>query len=428
MTSRTHSVKNTLETTDDSKRIPELDGIRGLAILLVTVFRFTNEFQSTALLAWLPAVWTVAGRGIDLFFVLSGFLITRILLNEKGGRHYFRNFFGRRCLRIFPLYFATLLLLVTVPAAFSTSTVKHPFPEAADFQLYLWTYTSNFKMCWESEWCFGRFEHFWSLAIEEHFYLIWPFFVAAFSVKRLFPVTIVLIGVCAASRIAFALTYQNELAPYVFCFFRFDAILLGALAAQISPNRVDTGKFVFGVIATLFVLLIVGVAAMKPGESFGTVSHTACAVAAAWFILHSLRPSSRWTKQLCRLSVLRTLGKYSYAMYVFQNPLITLVRLIPGAATCYAWVASRNSMAADFGYLIAMFSLTLVVAWLTWHGFEKHILELRRYFVQPSSPSPGSGGERHEKPLSARMTARSFSDDSKSADGRTRPLEEAPYS
>lgn len=150
-----------------------LDGIRGLAILAVTLYRLCKELDPEAhpVLAIIRRFAPVGERGVDLFFVLSGFLITGILLRTKSQPHYFRNFMARRVLRIFPLYFLSLVLgILVIPNLLNTNS----FDLASREQFYLWTYTSNFRMAWLNEWCFGAFDHFWSLAVEEHFYLIWP--------------------------------------------------------------------------------------------------------------------------------------------------------------------------------------------------------------------------------------------------------------
>ena len=157
-----------------SSHLPSLDGVRGLAILSVTIYRFGNETINAGNTTGLLAKIIEAGEsGVDLFFVLSGFLITGVLLDAKERSHFFLRFFLRRSLRIFPLYFASLAgLLILVPWWLGD---KQPFREAYENQAFLWTYLTNIKMSYSNSWCFGYLDHFWSLAVEEHFYLIWPF-------------------------------------------------------------------------------------------------------------------------------------------------------------------------------------------------------------------------------------------------------------
>src|SRR5262249_49808445 len=111
--------------------------------------------------------------GVDLFFVLSGFLITGLLLDAKGRPHYFRNFYARRTLRIFPLYYLVLAALFLVLPHLATLPMN--LETAREHQGWLWAYVANFYIAAQSSWAaLSYVSHFWSLAIEEHFYLIWP--------------------------------------------------------------------------------------------------------------------------------------------------------------------------------------------------------------------------------------------------------------
>jgi peptidoglycan/LPS O-acetylase OafA/YrhL len=145
-----------------------LDGLRGVAVLLVMVCHFGPELPvatrgANALARVLSAGWV----GVDLFFVLSGFLITRILLAARGSPGYFTNFYARRVLRIFPLYYATLLMVFVVLPWLGVTAAPEP---AASHQAWLWTYTSNLLVARLRSFVFltpaANLNHFWSLAIE----------------------------------------------------------------------------------------------------------------------------------------------------------------------------------------------------------------------------------------------------------------------
>src|SRR3954453_14091705 len=153
--------------------IPALDAIRGLAIVVVTLYRIGGGGDGPASAighSWLMAL---GQRGVDLFFVLSGFLITGILFDAKGKEHYFRNFYVRRALRIFPLYYAALVAAIVILPLFGSSYAV-AFRPAVAAQAWLWLYGANLLQAIEGAWCLGPLNHFWSLAIEEHFYLLWP--------------------------------------------------------------------------------------------------------------------------------------------------------------------------------------------------------------------------------------------------------------
>src|SRR3954453_1423116 len=162
--------------------IPALDAIRGLAIVVVTLYRIGGGGDGPASAighSWLMAL---GQRGVDLFFVLSGFLITGILFDAKGKEHYFRNFYVRRSLRIFPLYYAALLAAVVILPLISVSYAS-AFRPAVDAQAWLWLYGANVLQAVRGAWCLGPLNHFWSRGSEEHFYLAWPA-VIYFSSRR----------------------------------------------------------------------------------------------------------------------------------------------------------------------------------------------------------------------------------------------------
>lgn len=207
-----------------NEHCPALDGLRGLAILMVSVYRFGRELDpaSHPAIAVVRRLVPVGQYGVDLFFVLSGFLITGILLRSKDRPHYYRNFIARRALRIFPLYFASLLLgLIVLPQLFGTDM----FDKARDQQLYLWTYTTNLRMSWLNSWCFGPFDHFWSLAVEEHFYLVWPA-ILCFTRQRLLWVCLTLILTVLVGRTLAATNPAFGVAVETLTLFRLDALCM----------------------------------------------------------------------------------------------------------------------------------------------------------------------------------------------------------
>jgi len=158
------------------QQVPELDGLRGVAILMVLLFHFGGP--PINLCTWLLSYgWA----GVDLFFVLSGFLITTILLNTKDSPQYFSSFYGRRVLRIFPLYFMALALYFHVEMPWLVSHKQATAVSVGD-QLWCWFYLLNWHDVTAG--INGNLSHLWSLSIEEQFYLVWPLAIWRCSRKQ----------------------------------------------------------------------------------------------------------------------------------------------------------------------------------------------------------------------------------------------------
>ena len=160
-----------LGSTNNSKapeRIPELDGLRGLAVLMVMAYHaFAYEMvreQWGGLARALVWVTNLGWLGVDLFFVLSGFLITGVLLRTRQDARYLSNFYWRRALRILPLYFFVLLVIGLF------------YAHAGQFVLLSALFLVNWASLFGVPLIYGPL---WSLAVEEHFYLFWPWVVRA---------------------------------------------------------------------------------------------------------------------------------------------------------------------------------------------------------------------------------------------------------
>ena len=359
--------------------VPALDAIRGLAILLVTGYRFWDLPTSDAIpVGWLSNVFGFGLRGVDLFFVLSGFLITGILLDAKQKPHYFRNFYMRRTLRIFPLYYAVLAVtFVLLPfAGWSTTRL---FPEAHANQGWLWFYGANVLQSLRGEWCLGGFNHFWSLAVEEHFYLFWPLVIYCCSRRTAMIACGSIVGIAAIARITWLLGGGNDVAAETFTLLRMDALAMGGLLALAVRGQGGTKALYPWAIGSVFLLAAVLLPVSLLHKRLLAIPELLFAVFFAAMILLALTASKEgWWGKLWNSPVLRFFGKYSYGMYVFQNLLIPVVATWLSVDILQQQLGSQ--LLAKLAYLALMSALTIAAAVASWHLFEKHVLKLKCWF------------------------------------------------
>ena len=228
-----------MENQQTENRVPELDGLRGLAILLVMLFHILPEsikLTKNPLFGLLARSVSMGWVGVDIFFVLSGFLISSILLNTRDHPHYFRNFYARRILRIFPLYYLVIgTIFIFLPIL---------SPDLASVQQPTWPYYVFYVQNWFTiptlitsnlysiSLYFGPA---WSLAIEEQFYLIWPALVLLLSRRKLAFLSIAIVILSLAARLLLV-QFDNSwkyLQHFIYygSFTRFDGFSVGALIA-----------------------------------------------------------------------------------------------------------------------------------------------------------------------------------------------------
>ncbi len=359
--------------------IPALDAVRGLAILMVTAFRFFPAYDDPSFAGRLGSrAFELGGRGVDLFFVLSGFLITGILWDAKAQSGYFRNFYARRALRIFPLYYGALLLTLILLPAFGLADSSE-FAKGEQYSPWLWLYGTNIVIGWNGEWCLGAFNHFWSLAVEEHFYLVWPFVIFLCSRTTAVKVCVAAIGLSLVARAVWLYSGGSDIGAQVLTPFRIDALALGSVFALVArgPSGLTGWRpWAIGCCVLVFVAMVPPINLHK---RLPPLRETMYALFFGGVIVLAVTTSaSGWWGRLWTFSSLRFLGKYSYGMYVIQNflkaafpPEVVIASLAAGIGSIF-W--GRCS------YLAVMSIVTLFAALLSWHLLEKHFLRLKSRF------------------------------------------------
>ncbi|NOT62049.1 MAG: acyltransferase [Acidobacteria bacterium] len=345
----------TLDSTNNSKaveRIPELDGLRGLAVLMVMAYHafayemvYEQWYGFARLLAW---VTNLGWLGVDLFFVLSGFLITGVLLRTRQDVHYLGNFYWRRALRILPLYFLILLVVVSC------------YANAGWFVLLSAVFLSNLVTLFGVPLVYGPL---WSLAVEEHFYLFWPWVVRALTPRRL---AWLATGVAFSQPLARGAGFLTNTDIYYFTWFRLDGLAWGALLAcllflSIKPKQ--AGRQV--------AIVALGLATMLSfiGLPFGLLSRQRIVGAMLLFSIAQLFFLSllawAWAGQgtkavgVLRYRWLRQCGIWSYCLYLIHLLLLQ----------AFDWIANRNdgaleSLTGKLGYYLLRAGIALPVAFL----------------------------------------------------------------
>ena len=231
-----------------SERIPELDGLRGLAVLLVMAYHaFAYEMT---LEPWhglgrvLATLTNLGWLGVDLFFVLSGFLITSVLLRTHLNAEGLRSFYWRRALRILPLYFVVLLVIWL------------SYSGAGSFVLLSAFFLSNFVTLFGVPLIYGPL---WSLAVEEHFYLVWPWVMRFVTLPRL---AWLAAGIALTQPLARGVGFYYSCDIYYFTWFRLDGLAWGAFFACLFYCSTQPGstclRFVKAAWSAALALLLVG--------------------------------------------------------------------------------------------------------------------------------------------------------------------------
>lgn len=363
--------------------LPALDALRGIAILLVTGYRFNIGPEDSSRLG--HAVTRVLGLGtcgVDLFFVLSGFLITGILFDARGSDHYFRNFYMRRVLRIFPLYYGVLLLVFVLLPHLGA------FFGAQTHQGWLWFYGTNVYLAQENSWkALGAFAHFWSLAVEEHFYLFWPFVIYLLPRRVAMAACVACVVIATACRAALVWAGDYAVAVDALTPCRLDALAIGAFLALAARGMGGIHALVrpTAILASISGLVLIAFE-FKLGKWLGMSQASLLAVELGLYplvfggvLIQAVRTDpSAWIGKLWNAPFLRFFGKYSYGIYVFQNLMIPLGSL---AFTVNDLVSLTGSVfLGKMLYLGIMTGLTVAVALASWHLFEKHFLRLKDAF------------------------------------------------
>lgn len=369
--------------------LPALDGLRGVAILLVLAVHLLQVDGPVTIAGRVfRNVFSAGWVGVDLFFVLSGFLITGILVSTLGRPHYFRRFYVRRTLRIFPLYYATLAMMFFILPFFI-----HLKPEASTelrrTEPWFWLYATNL-LCLVSPHNNSLptgTGHFWSLAVEEQFYLVWPLFIWMTGERRALQGCVALFAGAAVFR---ATLLAGDVGPYVIYTVtpaRVDALAAGAAVAILMRSskgveRLMKIRRVLFPAALILLVVTVAMAGLQLGylvPAVQLVGYSSLAIFFASVLFGVIRPVSRFEHLVGRTlkrPTLRFFGKFSYAMYVFHYPVRELLRFVGVHSD-----APPTWLPVDWMWTLLVAALatmiTVILALISWYAFERHFLRLK---------------------------------------------------
>ncbi len=386
---------NTEHTRPENRLyFPALDGLRTLAVALVFFGHYVH----------MPWGYT----GVTLFFVLSGFLITGILFDSRDQPHRARNFYIRRTLRIFPLYYGVfLLLLLLTPFIHSQWTAWWwAWPAYLGNLLYLAPHSPTASLAadaWLTVGSRGQFVlflgHFWSLCLEEQFYLVWPWVVfVAYTQRRLVWICVTVILLSPVARIVVGSALPHQVIDILLSkgtLFRLDSLLIGGLLALLirtaHRDRVLLLANRFLLAASLVVIPAFLIALSSHWDTYTypysrlTWGESLLGLYFAALVAAALSPGTL-VFRLFSLRPFRSIGRITYGIYVFHDIPHNLYR---GIAHHLAPRNSFFSIHIGFSTLLTAIPCTLVLAWLSFRFFEAPFLDLKeRWAPSHRLPNP----------------------------------------
>lgn len=355
-------------------RVASLDGLRGIAILLVLCWHFLPHYL-------LFPGWV----GVDLFFVLSGYLITGRLLAAKGKPNFLSHFYRNRLLRIAPLYYAlliTFLLFIRFVVSAKNlplfegymlhwksffiftqnwTIIQHPFPNPHDLSL----------------------EPLWSVAVEMQFYLIWPFIILLTpSPKSRLIVFQILLAAVITFRIYYTLSFPDRIGLiYYNSFFRMDSFLIGSFLCQLHnaapQKRIPHTRWLLSILAPIFLILIFAIIAAHdagPGNSFFPLGgYTLLAFFFGTLLHAALQPGNHLPVLQNKFLVL--CGRTSFCLYIIHFPVLSILSPRLYALTYTIWPGYETL--ANLITALCTFLLSFAISLLSYRYFESFFLRLK---------------------------------------------------
>lgn len=355
--------------------IPELDGVRGVAILLVLLFHLKRHLAVYFPVPRIFAPLEIGWSGVDLFFVLSGFLITSILLRTKDAPDYFRSFYARRMLRIFPLYYAAVFLFFFVELPWQQHAGRGLDVSPTE-QAWYWSYLANWRNISVTV---PPLSHLWSLSIEEQFYAVWPLTIFWCDNRLLKRLCISIIGLSFASSVGIEIVTRRSDIAFLATISRLDTLALGALLAVVIREQVRMEALAAILRRVLPGAIAATVVCAVCQERVGVRSVLLLSLALVFsFVVFHCATRTGTPSLLAgamRNRTLQNLGRYSYGMYVL-HPLV-LRYAMPRIAHSVKWLPTTAAILVAMAVSVA---IIYGVARLSWFVLEERFLRWKDRF------------------------------------------------
>jgi peptidoglycan/LPS O-acetylase OafA/YrhL len=346
---------------------PALDGIRGLAILLVVVyhnFGFINYF----FFGWL---------GVDLFFVLSGFLITDILLKTVGKKKYLSNFYLRRILRIFPLYYLCLVIFLLVLPKLDLHLNLSYYVKN---QVWLWTYLQNWLYIFRDPNQTNTLNHLWSLAVEEQFYLVWPLIILVIRKPGFLLLFICLVLMAVVGlRLWIWTNHIADLAYFnLYTFSRIDGICIGCIVALLQRvNKGFLNRYTYLIVIFFAILNFIFFFINREYDFtfpyLALIGYTTFAMIFGLLVNEAVTGSAKMIGLIFNNRILKFFGKISYGFYIFHWPVYLMVK---PALTSWAETFTMSPFTPILVAVIATL-LAVMISVISYRYFETYFLKMK---------------------------------------------------
>ena len=345
-----------------------------------------------------PSAWYffpvhLGWAGVDLFFVLSGFLITGILIRTRTAENRWRSFFMRRCLRIFPLYYAVVLAIfvgVHLSWFLRDQVPAHSWKGWLVVLLYLQNWALFFN---PNYWYHNIIGHFWSLAIEEQFYVIWPWIVWSVSPRTLLRLSIA--GMIASLALRCALMWHFGASHWLFQFVmtptRGEGLLMGSALAAYSAQFGTVPRRALAVMAASGAAILALIDIIDPHAfvwDSGRVYTLTVGLTGFILIYGALVGSTQYSIPYLTAALnwawLRSFGKYSYGIYVYHHILFLFAAHAIVRAGLFPYMRIRVALP----FMLLNIAAAYGIAWLSFNYFESLFLQMKDRFRPRSNVKP----------------------------------------